>query len=92
MKQASSLTVNKVQGQTLMRVSVWLEDPVFSHGQFYVAASRISNPNNICFFIENSDDGISIRNLVYKDVLSRLATSLPMTSEDQFQDISVKLL
>ena len=69
-KQAFSLTINKVQGQTLKRVSVWLEDPVSSHGQFYVTASRISEPTQIRSFVENSEEEPRPRNIVYSEVLS----------------------
>ena len=46
------MTVNKAQGQTLTCVGVYLERPCFSHGQFYVAASRVGLPENIMFAIE----------------------------------------
>ena len=47
--QAFASTINKVQGQTLQQVAVWLENPAFSHGQFYTAASRVSDPDQISF-------------------------------------------
>jgi len=30
------MTINKVQGQTLQRAGVLLDEPVFTHGQLYV--------------------------------------------------------
>ena len=72
--QAFSMTINKVQGQTLDRVAVWLEQPVFSHGQFYTAASRVRNPENIRFYVNEDHDATSsvktTRNFVYREALN----------------------
>ena len=50
------MSINKSQGQTLQRVGLYLPNPVFSHGQLYVALSRVSRPDSITVFIDGSND------------------------------------
>jgi hypothetical protein len=40
---AFAMTINKSQGQSFNEVGLYLETPVFSHGQLYVALSRTTN-------------------------------------------------
>ena len=54
-----AMTVNKAQGQTIPNVGVYLPEPVFSHGQLYVALSRATARSNIKILAlpPNSDEG-----------------------------------
>ena len=47
------MTINKAQGATLTRVGIFLNDPVFSHGQLYVALSRVANMNSGIFSLRS---------------------------------------
>ncbi|XP_031121074.1 ATP-dependent DNA helicase PIF1-like [Ipomoea triloba] len=69
-----AMTINKSQGQTLTHVGLLLKKPVFVHGQLYVAASRISNPNGLKILIPNEGGESSnyTTNVVYHEVFNNL--------------------
>ena len=41
---AFATTINKAQGDSLKMIGIWLPQPVFGHGQLYVAPSRVGAP------------------------------------------------
>ncbi|XP_055590092.1 ATP-dependent DNA helicase PIF1-like [Uranotaenia lowii] len=47
---AFAMTINKSQGQSLEVCGVDLEPPCFSHGQLYVACSRVGSPINLIIY------------------------------------------
>ena len=53
-KPAFALTINKSQEQTLKQIGLYLPNNVFSHGQLYVAFSRVSSLGDITVLIENT--------------------------------------
>ena len=54
---AFAMTIHKAQGQTLECVGVYLPSPCFSHGQLYVAASRVGHPDHIRFAVDRDKNG-----------------------------------
>ncbi|KAF0311032.1 hypothetical protein FJT64_001862 [Amphibalanus amphitrite] len=56
------------EGQTLGRVAVFLDEPVFSHGQLYVAASRVGRAADLRFALPAGSQGAT-RNVVNGEVL-----------------------
>lgn len=61
-----AMTINKSQGQSLNRVGIYLDSPIFSHGQLYVALSRCRNPDGIKIFATRRE---YLKNIVYNEVL-----------------------
>ncbi|GBC04099.1 hypothetical protein RclHR1_05500014 [Rhizophagus clarus] len=68
---AFSMTINKSQGQTLSRVGVYLPEPVFAHGQLYVAFSRVTIYQHIKVLIDNSKN-YKTKNIVYPEIFASI--------------------
>ena len=49
-------TIHKSQGQTLERVGVYLKTACFTHGQLYVAASRVGKAEHLRFAVDRDAD------------------------------------
>ena len=81
---AFAMTINKSQGQTFNRVGLLLRNPVFSHGQLYVAASRVRNFDSLRILVAtidlganrqgelrgyDQDGGVYTKNVVFRELL-----------------------
>ena len=60
-----SITINKAQEQSLELCGLYLHTDCFSHGQLYVACSRVGNLDNLFIYTENG----TTKNIVYPQVL-----------------------
>ncbi|XP_027082697.1 uncharacterized protein [Coffea arabica] len=73
-KLCFAMTINKSQGQTLDRVGIYLREPVFSHGQLYVALSRAKMATAVKVLImpptfHDTVVEVKTRNVVYREIL-----------------------
>ena len=74
---AFAMTINKAQGQTLDKIGLYLPKPVFSHGQLYVALSRVRKQDSIKVLLgkssslPNNSATNYTRNVVYKEVFTQ---------------------
>ncbi|CAN1751431.1 ATP-dependent DNA helicase PIF1 [Linum perenne] len=69
-----AMTINKSQRQTLEQIGIYLPNPVFSHGQLYVALSRARSVEGIQVFLQNDVNKCqaSTRNIVYQEIFEDL--------------------
>ena len=80
LRLAYAMTYNKSQSQTLVKVLLDITSPPFSHGQLYVALSRVRDCRNITIYLTQEqlkpsrfDSNVlipTVNNIVYQDVLA----------------------
>ena len=81
------MTINKAQGHSLQRACLLLHEPVFAHGQLYVALSRAGSFQHVRAFVETSatqgfreeeeegvEEGTYTNNIVYCDILMEIVS------------------
>ena len=67
-KLCFAMTVNKSQGQTLGIVGLDLRTAAFTHGQLYVAMSRVTNVANLAV-LHASSPPVVTQNIVFPELL-----------------------
>jgi hypothetical protein len=81
---AYATTINKAQGDTLKMAGCWLNQPVFGHGQLYVALSRVGSPDHCMVAIKPTkpkEPFTSTHNVVFHEVLETGAQAREVQEE-----------
>jgi ATP-dependent DNA helicase PIF1 len=74
-QMAFAMTINKAQGQSIPKLAIYLPQPVFSHGQLYVAISRATSKSGVRFLIrggeqpDGAEGAVFTRNIVYRELI-----------------------
>ena len=68
--ELSALTINKAQGQSVRYVGIDLREPVFAHGQLYVALSRATSHKHVKIVLPSTTSANQLRNVVYPEIFS----------------------
>ena len=69
---AFAITINKAQGQTIPYMGLYLPNPIFAHGQLYVALSRVQSKNYIKILVKDHghiNGEVYTKNIVYREIL-----------------------
>ena len=82
LKPCYAMTINKSQGQSLKIVGVFLKDQVFTHGQLYVALSRVTSRKGLKIISCDNEGRPSTyaKNIVYKDIIGAIRKSFSSSS------------
>ena len=71
-----AMTFNKSQGQSLKKVGLYLAKPVFTHGQLYVALSRVRSVEGLKIVLGlDQEEGTTTANVVYHEVFSNVRSA-----------------
>lgn len=72
---AFAITINKSQGPTFDKIGLFLPNPVFTHGQLYVAFSRVRRFDDVKIKIINTTeqdlkgDKYLTKNVIFREIL-----------------------
>ena len=76
-RPAFAFAANKSQGQTLKRVGIFLLTQMFSHGQLYVAMSRVGKAEEVKILLSDSNNSFDqcgrkfVDNVVYSEIIKK---------------------
>nr|GEV77747.1 ATP-dependent DNA helicase PIF1-like [Tanacetum cinerariifolium] len=72
-----AMTINKSQGQSLHKIGIYLLEPIFGHGQLYVALLRATSADGLKIRIKEQQDQPpnSTKNIIYSEFLTKLDLS-----------------
>ena len=68
-RPAFAVTINKSQGSTYNKVGIDLTTPIFSHGQLYVALSRVKDWTSACVLLPVGHT--TTKNIVWHNIFDR---------------------
>jgi len=63
-----ALTINKAQGQSVRHVGIDLHEPIFSHGQLYVALSQATFRKCVKILLPSTTSADCLYNTVYAEI------------------------
>jgi ATP-dependent DNA helicase PIF1 len=68
-KLSFAMTIHKCQGQTFQRVGIILTNPLFTHGQLYVALSRCRSKDNLKVQLSyHKTKEMKTKNIVFRQI------------------------
>ncbi|KAB0792783.1 hypothetical protein PPYR_00660 [Photinus pyralis] len=67
-KIAFAMTINKSQGQTFDQIGIDLRKDVFTHGQLYVALSRVRSWESLKIYLGSQRKSNVVKNYVFKEL------------------------
>jgi len=88
------MSIDKSQGHTFQHLGLYLPNPVFSHGQLYVACSRIASFAFLSIYLLNKAyqgsfdnfSGVYTKNIVFPSIIAKLHHLSPLPKRNLSSD------